>query len=41
MNCLYNLDNVYAFNKNTVAFIEREDEINESSSWILHLFILL
>lgn len=29
MNCLYNLDNVYAFNGNTTAFIEVEDGINE------------
>ena len=29
MNCLYNLDNVYAFNGNTTAFIEMEDGINE------------
>lgn len=29
MNCLYNLDNVYAFNGNTTAFIEIEDGINE------------
>ena len=28
MNCLYNLDNVYAFNGNTTAFIEMEDGIN-------------
>ena len=29
MNCLYNLDNAYAFNGNTTAFIEMEDGINE------------
>lgn len=29
MNCLYHLDNVYAFNGNTTAFIEMEDGINE------------
>ena len=29
MNCLYNLDNAYAFNGNTTAFIEIEDGINE------------
>jgi len=29
MNCLYQLDNVYAFNGNTTAFIEMEDGINE------------
>ncbi len=29
MNCLYNLDNVYAFNGNTTAFIEMEDGMNE------------
>ena len=29
MNCLYNLDNVYAFNGNTTAFVEIEDGINE------------
>ena len=29
MNCLYDLDNVYAFNGNTTAFIEMEDGINE------------
>ena len=29
MNCLYNLDDVYAFNGNTTAFIEMEDGINE------------
>lgn len=29
MNCLYSLDNVYAFNENTTAFIEIEDGINE------------
>ena len=29
MNCLYNLDNVYAFNGNTTAFIEMEDGVNE------------
>lgn len=29
MNCLYKLDNVYAFNGNTTAFIEMEDGINE------------
>lgn len=29
MNCLYNLDNVYAFNGNTTAFVEMEDGINE------------
>ncbi len=29
MNCLYNLDSVYAFNGNTTAFIEMEDGMNE------------
>lgn len=29
MNTLYNLDNSYAFNANTTAFIEMEDGINE------------
>lgn len=29
MNCLYHLDNVYAFTGNTTAFIEMEDGINE------------
>ena len=29
MNVLYNLDNAYAFNGNTTAFIEMEDGINE------------
>lgn len=29
MNALYNLDNAYAFNGNTTAFIEMEDGINE------------
>lgn len=29
MNCLYNLNNSYAFNGNTTAFIEMEDGINE------------
>lgn len=29
MNCLYKLDNVYAFNGNTTAFVEIEDGINE------------
>lgn len=29
MNCIYKLDNVYAFNGNTTAFIEMEDGINE------------
>ncbi len=29
MNCLYDLDNAYAFNANTTAFIEMEDGINE------------
>ena len=29
MNCLYCLDNAYAFNGNTTAFIEMEDGINE------------
>ena len=29
MNCLYNLDNVYAFNGNTTAFVEMEDGVNE------------
>lgn len=29
MNCLYNLDNAYAFNGNTTAFTEMEDGINE------------
>ena len=29
MNCLYDLDNAYAFNGNTTAFIEMEDGINE------------
>lgn len=29
MNCLYYLDNVYAFNGNTTAFVQMEDGINE------------
>lgn len=29
MNCLYNLDNSYAFNGNTTAFVQMEDGINE------------
>lgn len=29
MNCLYNLDNSYAFNGNTTAFIQMEDGVNE------------
>ena len=29
MNCLFNLDNAYAFNGNTTAFIEMEDGMNE------------
>ncbi len=29
MNCLYNLDNAYAFNGNTTAFVEMEDGMNE------------
>lgn len=29
MNCLYNLDNSYSFNRNTTAFVEMEDGINE------------
>ena len=29
MNCLYSLDDVYAFNGNTTAFIEMEDGVNE------------
>ena len=29
MNCLYKLDNVYAFNANTTAFIQMEDGMNE------------
>lgn len=29
MNCLYSLDDVYAFNGNTTAFIEIEDGVNE------------
>lgn len=29
MNCLYNLDNVFAFNGNTTAFVQMEDGINE------------
>lgn len=29
MNCLYDLDHVYAFNGNTTAFIEMEDGVNE------------
>ncbi len=29
MNCLYRLDDAYAFNGNTTAFIEMEDGINE------------
>lgn len=29
MNCLYNLDHVYAFQGNTTAFIEMEDGMNE------------
>ncbi len=39
MNCLYNLDNVYAFNGNTTAFIEIEDGINEYSLAIGLTFI--
>lgn len=29
MNCLYKLDNVYAFNGNTTAFVQMEDGVNE------------
>ena len=29
MNCLYKLDNAYAFNANTTAFVQMEDGINE------------
>lgn len=29
MNCLYRLDNVYAFNGNTAAFVQMEDGVNE------------
>lgn len=29
MNCLYNLDNSYAFNGNTTAFVQMEDGVNE------------
>ena len=29
MNCLYRLDNVYAFNGNTTAFVQMEDGVNE------------
>lgn len=29
MNCLYNLDNSFAFNGNTTAFVQMEDGINE------------
>ena len=29
MNCLYNLDGVYAFNGNTTAFVQMEDGVNE------------
>lgn len=29
MNCLYSLDNSYAFNANTTAFVEMEDGVNE------------
>ena len=29
MNCLYNLEDIYAFNGNTTAFVEIEDGINE------------
>lgn len=29
MNCLYKLDNVYAFNGNTTAFVQIEDGVNE------------
>ena len=29
MNCIYQLDNVYAFNGNTTAFVQMEDGINE------------
>lgn len=30
MNCLYSLENVYAFNGNTTAFVEMEDGMNEN-----------
>lgn len=29
MNCLYNLDNAFAFNGNTTAFVQMEDGVNE------------
>ena len=29
MNCVYTLDNVYSFNRNTTAFVQIEDGINE------------
>lgn len=29
LNCIYRLDNVYAFNGNTTAFVQMEDGINE------------
>ena len=29
MNCLYNLDNTFAFNGNTTAFVQMEDGVNE------------
>jgi predicted choloylglycine hydrolase len=29
MNCLYSLDNAYAFNGNTTAYVEMEDGVNE------------
>lgn len=29
MNCIYHLDNAYAFNGNTTAFVEMEDGVNE------------
>lgn len=29
MNCIYKLDNVYAFNGNTTAFVQMEDGVNE------------
>lgn len=31
MNCLYNLENSYTFNRNTTAFVQMEDGINEFS----------
>ena len=41
MNCLYSLDNSYAFNANTTAFVEMEDGINEYGLAVGLTFIYL